>query len=70
MSGVRGAYVVDTRTDVIGEVMAAADGVLWLRPPRGGREWEVPQDAVRPPTAAEALRAKLARANIGHRWGR
>ncbi|GAA0444760.1 hypothetical protein [Streptomyces olivaceiscleroticus] len=66
----KGSFAVDTRTAEVGEVMDVIEGTVWLRPPRGGREWEVPCGAARPATAAEVLSAKVAQANSGRRRGR
>lgn len=56
-------YVVDTRTDTVGEVMDHQGPRLQLRPPTGGREWEAEPQATRPATGAELLRAKVRAAN-------
>lgn len=66
----RGSFAVDTRTGEVGEVMDTIDGTVWLRPPRGGCEWEVPYASARPASAGEVLSAKVARANAARRWGR
>ncbi|MEV6129396.1 hypothetical protein AB0M05_21625 [Streptomyces violaceusniger] len=60
--------MVDERTGAIGLVMGSEGPYLQLRPPQGGKEWDVPPDALREPTAAETLRAKVRVAN--GRWGR
>ncbi|MGI5470144.1 hypothetical protein [Streptomyces sp. CA-132043] len=67
---VRGSFAVDARTGEVGEVMDVIEGTVWLRPPRGGCEWEVPGASARPATAGEVLSAKVAQANSGQRWGR
>jgi hypothetical protein len=63
-----GALVVDRRNGKVGVVMGHVGQYVQLRPPRGGREWDVPPRDVRPPTPAEELSAKAAVAN--RRWGR
>lgn len=63
-----GTLMVDKRTGDIGLVMGSAGPCLQLRPPQGGEKWDVPPDALREPTAAETLRAKVSVAN--GRWGR
>lgn len=63
-----GALVVDRRNGKVGVVMGHVGPYVQLRPPRGGREWDVPPEDVRPPTTAEELSAKVAVAN--RRWGR
>ncbi|MEU6440209.1 hypothetical protein [Streptomyces sp. NPDC047046] len=63
-----GALVVDRRSGKVGVVMGHVGTYVQLRPPRGGREWDVPPADVRPPTPAEVLSAKVAVAN--RRWGR
>ncbi|MBB5116798.1 hypothetical protein AF335_30110 [Streptomyces eurocidicus] len=56
-------YVIDTRTDTVGEVMDHQGPRLQLRPPTGGREWEADPGATRPATTAELLSAKVRAAN-------
>lgn len=63
-----GAVAVDRRNGKVGVVMGHVGPYVQLRPPRGGREWDVPPEDVRPPTPAEELSAKVAVAN--RRWGR
>ncbi|WP_039986918.1 hypothetical protein [Streptomyces gancidicus] len=63
-----GALVVDRRNGKVGVVMGHVGPYMQLRPPRGGREWDVPPEDVRAPTPTEALSAKVAVAN--RRWGR
>ncbi|WP_406373792.1 hypothetical protein [Streptomyces sp. NBC_01550] len=62
-----GALVVDRRSGKVGVVMGHVGPYVQLRPPGGGREWDVPPQEVRPPTSAEELSAKVAVAN--RRWG-
>ncbi|MEV7679404.1 hypothetical protein AB0O64_12730 [Streptomyces sp. NPDC088341] len=66
-SGV-GAMMVDRRSGKVGVVMGRVGPYVQLRPPRGGREWDVPPEDVRTPTPTEELSAKVAVAN--RRWGR
>ncbi|WP_405669487.1 MULTISPECIES: hypothetical protein [unclassified Streptomyces] len=63
-----GAVMVDRRNGRVGVVMGHVGSCVQLRPPRGGLEWDVPPEDVRPPTTAEELSAKVAVAN--QRWGR
>jgi hypothetical protein len=63
-----GALVVDRRSGKVGVVMGHVGSYVQLRPPRGGREWDVPPQDLRAPTPAEELSAKVAVAN--RRWGR
>jgi hypothetical protein len=63
-----GAVVVDRRDGRVGVVMGHVGPYVQLRPPRGGREWDVPPEDVHPPAPAEELSAKVAVAN--RRWGR
>ncbi len=63
-----GALLVDRRNGKVGVVMGHVGPYVQLRPPRGGREWDVPPEDVRPPTPTEELSAKVAVAN--RRWGR
>jgi hypothetical protein len=62
------ALRVDTRNDQVGVVMGHEGPYVQLRPPQGGREWDVPPNQLREPTCAEELSAKVAVAN--GRWGR
>jgi hypothetical protein len=63
-----GALVVDRRNGKVGVVMGHVGPYVQVRPPRGGREWDVPPEDVRLPTPTEELSAKVAVAN--RRWGR
>ncbi|MDH6630573.1 hypothetical protein M2271_008434 [Streptomyces sp. LBL] len=63
-----GALVVDRRSGKVGVVMGHVGTYVQLRPPCGGREWDVPPEDVRTPTPTEELSAKVAVAN--RRWGR
>ncbi|MFF8639734.1 hypothetical protein [Streptomyces sp. NPDC015345] len=60
--------VVDQRNGKVGVVMGRVGTYAQLRPPRGGREWDVLPEDVRPPTPTEELSAKVAVAN--RTWGR
>lgn len=62
-----GALLVDQRNGQVGVVMGHVGPYVQLRPPQGGREWDVPPEQLRPPTQAEELSAKVATAN--RRWG-
>lgn len=63
-----GTLMADARTDRIGRVMGNEGRYVQLRPPQGGKEWDVPPEALREPTPEEALHAKVTVAN--GRWGR
>jgi hypothetical protein len=63
-----GALLVDGRNGRVGVVMGRVGTYVQLRPPRGGREWDVPPGELRLPTQTEELSAKVAVAN--RRWGR
>ncbi|MFE5208788.1 hypothetical protein [Streptomyces sp. NPDC056600] len=63
-----GTLLVDRRDGRAGVVMAHEGPYVQLRPPRGGRVWDVPPEELRRPTQAEELSAKVAAAN--RRWGR
>lgn len=63
-----GSLVVDTsRGGRVGEFRGAAGPYWWLRPMRGGREWEAEPQDVRPANAEERLRAMTARENARSR---
>ncbi|MFC5724458.1 hypothetical protein ACFP1Z_30315 [Streptomyces gamaensis] len=71
----KGSYVVDLRQDRIGQVMGHQGPYVQLRPLRGGREWDVRPDDVRPATDTERLKAKVQAANADSsdgrgRWGK
>ncbi|WP_406404132.1 hypothetical protein [Streptomyces uncialis] len=53
-----GALMVDRRNNRTGKVMGHEGPYFQLRPPQGGREWDVPPEALREPTQTEGLRAK------------
>lgn len=63
-----GMLMVDKRNGRAGMIMGREGPYFQLRPPQGGREWDVPPEALRRPTQAEELSAKVAVAN--GRWGR
>ncbi|WP_206305947.1 hypothetical protein [Streptomyces sp. RFCAC02] len=58
-----GTMVYDASHDRIGRVMSYLSGHIWLRPPGGGREWTALPDEVRPISASESLRHRVAEAN-------
>jgi hypothetical protein len=64
-----GTAVRDTVRDRVGVVMGHEGPYLQLRPLSGGREWDADPDRVRPLTAAELLRARLAETNARSRTG-
>ncbi|GHC73466.1 hypothetical protein [Streptomyces cinnamoneus] len=48
-----GAYVVDTRSGTLAQVVGSAAPRVQVRPPGGGQEWDVPADALRLATRQE-----------------
>lgn len=62
------AHAVSADAGALVVVMGHVGPYVQLRPPRGGREWDVPPEDVRGPTPTEELSAKVAVAN--RRWGR
>jgi len=65
-----GELVLDEVRGAIGVVMGHEGPYVQLRPVGGGREWDARLESVRPATAGERLRAKVADANARRRWGR
>jgi hypothetical protein len=65
-----GAYVVDTRSGRLGRVMGHEGSYVQMRPVGGGREWDVPPEAVRMATPAERLSAGTAYVNARSRGER
>lgn len=67
MSGVPevGAYVVDTRSDTVGQVVGRIGPRLQLRAPGGKREWGAPPEVLRVVAArtGDELRARVAEFN-------
>ncbi|MFE4663927.1 hypothetical protein ACFRI7_09565 [Streptomyces sp. NPDC056716] len=61
-----GDLAFDTRTRTLGIVMDTGSR-YWLRPPRGGIEWEASPADVRPATVADQLRPALTEANARSR---
>ncbi|MET8829584.1 hypothetical protein ABZX40_27690 [Streptomyces sp. NPDC004610] len=63
-----GTIMVDTsQGDRVGEFRDAIGPYWFLRPMRGGTEWEAEPEHVRPATPAERLRAETARVNARSR---
>lgn len=62
-----GSYAVDTRSDRVGQVMGKAGPYVQLRPPLGGREWDVPLDRLRPARTSEELSARVGELNRNSR---
>ncbi|MEU7131944.1 hypothetical protein [Streptomyces sp. NPDC046261] len=48
-----GAYVIDTRTATLAQIMGTPGPRVQVRAPGGGREWEVPPQALRLATRGE-----------------
>ncbi len=59
----RGAYVIDTRTDRVGQVMDHTGDFVHLRPPGGGCEWECPAASLQVTTLRAYLRARVSEVN-------
>lgn len=53
-----GAYVIDTRSATLAQVMGTLGPRVQVRKPGGGREWEVPPQDLRLATRAERERAR------------
>ncbi|SOD67558.1 hypothetical protein SAMN06297387_1326 [Streptomyces zhaozhouensis] len=58
-----GTMARDVTSDQVGRVMAHLSGRVYLRPPGGGREWTANPEDLRPISASESLRARVAEAN-------
>ncbi|WP_233580658.1 hypothetical protein [Streptomyces triticirhizae] len=58
-----GSMARDVTSDQVGRVMAHLSGRVYLRPPGGGREWTASAEDLRPISASESLRARVAEAN-------
>ncbi|MEV7287669.1 hypothetical protein AB0O01_24395 [Streptomyces sp. NPDC093252] len=66
-----GTIMVDTsQGDRVGEFRDAIGPYWFLRPVRGGTEWEVRPEDTRPATPAERLHAETARVNARSRGAR
>ncbi|MGI5531505.1 hypothetical protein ACQEVX_30250 [Streptomyces syringium] len=55
----RGVWLVDTQRGRVGEVMGNEGPRVQLRPPGGGREWDVDPAALREPSIDEMRQAGL-----------
>lgn len=64
----RGAYVIDTRTDRVGQVMDHTGDFVHLRPPGGGKEWECPVTSLQITTLRAYLRAHVTDVNNHRRF--
>ena len=58
-----GSFAIDTRTNRIGQVMGREGPYVQLRPPTGGRDWDVPLTALRAARTAEELSARVSELN-------
>lgn len=58
-----GTLVLDGESDRIGVVMDTTANRIFLRPERGGREWETDRENVRALTRKDTLRAAVAAVN-------
>ncbi|MGX2995387.1 hypothetical protein JNUCC64_14000 [Streptomyces sp. JNUCC 64] len=59
-----GTLAFDTRRELLGVVMDAAWGPVYLRPPGGGIEWCACREDVRPATVADRIRPALRELNV------
>ncbi|MFF1701201.1 hypothetical protein [Streptomyces sp. NPDC058252] len=66
----RGTVVFDTVKEIVAEVMEVGHTRVSLRRPNGGVEWERDPKYLRPPTASEMLRPRVAEANARSRGER
>lgn len=62
-----GSVQRDRRTGTVGVVMGAVGGKVQLRPPKGGREWDVAPENVEAVSSREELSARVAVANTQYR---
>ncbi|MEV4922244.1 hypothetical protein [Streptomyces roseoverticillatus] len=58
-----GAYVIDTRTDQVGQVITSTGDLLHLHPPGGGAGWDCPVDSIEMTALRVYLRARVIEAN-------
>ncbi|WP_424891493.1 hypothetical protein [Streptomyces sp. XH2] len=58
-----GAYVIDTRTDEVGQVITSTGDLLHLRPPGGGDAWDCPAEAAEVTSLRVYLRSRVIEAN-------
>lgn len=63
----QGELLFDARRERVGEVVGSSQGRVTLRSPAGGQRWEAYLCDVRPATAQDALRARVAAANYQSR---
>ncbi|MFC3350040.1 hypothetical protein ACFOOM_21955 [Streptomyces echinoruber] len=64
-----GDLAKDTVRNKVGVLMGEAGGRLLMRPPGGGREWEVDPGDIGPVTALEEMRARNSARNRMTRLG-
>ncbi|MEU7168544.1 hypothetical protein AB0A70_28525 [Streptomyces morookaense] len=55
----RGAWLMDTQRIKVGQFMGAEGGLMYLRPPGGGKEWPVKPQHVRGATLHERQTAGI-----------
>ncbi|MDT0322397.1 hypothetical protein [Streptomyces millisiae] len=58
-----GTTARDGATNRIGRVMAHEQGLVWLRPLDGGREWTARPNDIEPVSLSESLRPLVTEAN-------
>jgi hypothetical protein len=63
-----GAVVVDTAGRRVGVVVSVEGELVRLRPGGGWEQWTAPSTALRPASATDRLRTKVADANALRRW--
>jgi|UniRef100_A0AAU3HYX4 hypothetical protein len=56
-------YAIDVRDGRLGQVMGREGGLVQLRPPGGGIEWDCPPEALAEAPPGEVLRARVRRLN-------
>ncbi|QLE72557.1 hypothetical protein FGW37_13960 [Streptomyces rectiverticillatus] len=58
-----GAYVIDTRTDRVGQVIEHTGDLVHLHPPCSGAGWDCPASEIQATTLRAYLRARVAEVN-------
>ncbi|GGX78868.1 hypothetical protein GCM10010324_25540 [Streptomyces hiroshimensis] len=58
-----GAYVIDTRTDRVGQVIKYSGDLVHLHPPCSGAGWDCPVSEIQATTLRAYLRARVTEVN-------
>ncbi|MCC3769429.1 hypothetical protein K6I34_001610 [Streptomyces sp. UNOC14_S4] len=58
-----GAYVIDTRTGQVGQVVGSEGTMARLRARTSGPTWDCPAEALQPTTLRDYLRARVSDVN-------